>query len=54
MSFAVISVLATLTLVLALNWSRLREMGWELAGRMLLVWLGILAGLGVILRLLGF
>jgi hypothetical protein len=54
MSFAVISVLATLALVLALNWSRLREMGWERAGRMLLIWLGIFAGLGVVLRLLGY
>jgi|LakMenEpi03Aug12_release.lakeMendotaPanAssembly.Ray.scaffolds.fasta_scaffold5496722_1 hypothetical protein len=49
-----ISVLATLVLLMALNWQSLRAMGWERVTRMLLIWLGIIAGLGVLLRLLGF
>ena len=54
MSLAIIGVLATLLLVLALNWSRFRAMGWERVARMLLIWFGIIAGLGVALRLLGY
>lgn len=54
MSFAIVSVLATLLVLLALNWQRLREMGWSQAARMLLIWLAIIAGLGAVLRLLGY
>lgn len=54
MSFAIISVLASLALILALNWDRFRTMGWERVGRMLLIWFAIIAGLGVVLRLLGY
>lgn len=54
MTFAIISVMATLGLVLALNWDRFRSMGWDRVGRMLLIWLAIIVGLGVALRLLGY
>ncbi len=49
-----ITVFASLVLLLVLNWQSLRAMGWERVTRMLLIWLGIIAGLGVILRLLGY
>lgn len=54
MILAFVSVAATLALLLALNWERLRAMGWTQATRMLLIWFGIIAGLGVVLRLLGY
>lgn len=54
MSFAIVGVLATLLVVLALNWPRFRAMGWSQVGRMLLIWLGIIVGLGLVLRLLGY
>jgi hypothetical protein len=54
MTFAIISVLASLGLILALNWERFRSMGWERVGRMVLIWLAIIVGLGVALRLLGY
>jgi hypothetical protein len=54
MTFAVISVLASLGLILALNWQRFRTMGWDRVTRMLLIWLAIIVGLGFTLRLLGF
>jgi hypothetical protein len=54
MTFAIISVLASLGLVLALNWQRFQAMGWGWVVRMLLIWLAIIVGLGALLRLLGF
>lgn len=53
MTFAIISVLASLGLILALNWEHFRAMGWDRVARMLLIWLGIIVGLGVLLRLFG-
>ncbi|MFN7397862.1 MAG: hypothetical protein ACK5SX_02070, partial [Sandaracinobacter sp.] len=52
-TFAIISVLASLGLILALNWEHFRAMGWDRVARMLLIWLGIIVGLGVLLRLFG-
>jgi hypothetical protein len=54
MTFAVISVLASLALLLALNWNRFKEMGGQAVGRMLLIWLAIIVGLGLLLRFAGF
>jgi hypothetical protein len=54
MTFAFISVLASLALILALNWQRFRAMGWDRVLRMMLIWLAIIVGLGVALRLLGY
>ena len=54
MTFAFISVAATLLLLLALNWQRFRAMGAQTVTRMLLVWAAIILGLGLALRLLGF
>lgn len=54
MTFAFISVLASLALVLALNWQRFSAMGWGRVLKMLLIWLAIIVGLGVLLRLLGY
>jgi hypothetical protein len=54
MTFAVLSVLATLIMVLALNRERFRAMGSQTVAKMLLIWAAIIIGLGVTLRLLGF
>lgn len=54
MTFVIISVLASLFLLLALNWQRFQAMGWPRVTRMLLIWAAIILGLGVALRLLGF
>lgn len=54
MTMALISVLATLALVLALNWSRFREMGSGTVIRMALIWAVIIVALFLLVRLLGF
>ncbi len=54
MTFAFISVLASLGLILVLNLDRFRALGWARVGRMLLIWLAIIISLGIFLRLLGF
>jgi hypothetical protein len=54
MILAFLSVLATLVVLLALNWDRMRALGWERVTRMLLIWFAIIAGLGILLRLLGY
>lgn len=54
MTFAFISVAASLALLLALNWQRFRAMGWQSVTKMLLVWAAIILALGLGLRLLGF
>ncbi len=54
MTFAIISVLASLLLILALNWDRFRAMGGQAVGKMVLAWLAIIVGLGLLLRLLGY
>jgi hypothetical protein len=53
MTFAIISVLASLGLILALNMDRFRALGWARVGRMILAWLAIIIGLGIVLRLFG-
>jgi hypothetical protein len=54
MTMALISVLATLALVLALNWNRFREMGSGTIIRMALIWAVIFVALFLGVRLLGF
>jgi len=54
MMLQLLGVLATLVVIIALNRDYLRSIGWERAARMLLIWLGIIAGLGVLLRILGY
>jgi hypothetical protein len=54
LTFAFISVAASLLLLLALNWQRFRAMGGQSVTRMLLIWVAIILGLGLGLRLLGF
>jgi hypothetical protein len=54
MTFALISTLATLSLLLALNWNNFQRMGWGNVARMLLIWGVIITGLALALRLFGF
>jgi len=54
MIFGLVSVIATLVLILALNWSRFQEMGSGNVIRMVLIWGAIIAGMVLALRLLGF
>jgi len=54
MTFAFVSVAASLLLLLALNWQRFRAMGGQTVTRLLLIWATIILGLGLVLRLLGF
>lgn len=54
MTFALVSVLATLALVLALNWSRFRQLGSGQILRMVLIWGVLIAALFLILRQLGY
>jgi hypothetical protein len=53
MTLALVSLLATLGLLLALNWNRFAEMGWGNVARMLLIWGVIITALVLLLRLLG-
>lgn len=54
MTLALISLLATLALLLALNWARFAEMGWGKVVRMLLIWGVIITAMVLALRLFGF
>ena len=54
MTMALISVLATLALVLALNWNRFRALGSGRILRMLLIWAVVFVALFLVVRLLGF
>jgi hypothetical protein len=54
MTFALVSLVATLALILALNWGMFERVGWGRTLRMLLIWGVILAGGVLLLRLLGF
>ncbi len=54
MTMALITVLATLALVLSLNWNRFREMGSGNVLRMALIWAVIIVALFLAVRLLGF
>jgi hypothetical protein len=54
MTFALVSLLATLTLILALNWNGFARMGWGNVVRMLLIWGAIITALVLVLRLFGF
>lgn len=53
MSVGFVYALLALVLIVALNWRRFEAMGWPSALRMLLVWGAIIAGLVLLLRLLG-
>lgn len=53
MSFGFIYALLALVLILALNWQRFQAMGWPNAIRMLLIWGAVIAGLVLVIRLLG-
>lgn len=54
MTMALISVLATLALVLALNWNRFQALGSGAILRMALIWAVIFVALFLAVRLLGF
>jgi hypothetical protein len=54
MTFALVSLLATLALILALNWGRFQEIGFGNVIRMLLIWGAIITGLVLVLQLLGY
>lgn len=54
MTFALVSLLATLALILALNWRRFREMETGAIVRIALIWAVIIVALFLIVRLLGF
>lgn len=54
MTFALVSLLASLGLILAFNWNRFAELGLGNVVRMLLIWGAIITGLVLALRLLGF
>jgi len=53
MIFGLVSLIATLVLVLALNWNRFTEMGAGNVVRLALIWGAIIAGMALLLRLLG-
>lgn len=53
MTFGLVSLIATLVLILALNWSRFQEMGSGNIIRLSLIWAAIMAGMVLALRLLG-
>ena len=54
MTMALISVLATLAIVLALNWQRFQAMGSGAVLRMVLIWAVVFVALFLAVRLLGF
>ncbi|WP_374388360.1 hypothetical protein [Sandaracinobacter sp.] len=54
MTFAIVSLLATLALILALNWRRLNTLGSAKVAQMLGIWTAIILGLVLILKYLGY
>lgn len=52
--FAVVSVVATLVVVLALNWRRLSVIGAAGLIRLALIWAAIILGLMLVVQLFGF
>jgi hypothetical protein len=54
MSFAIFSLLATLALILALNWRRLNALGAMNVTRMLGIWAAVILALVLILNYLGY
>ena len=54
MTFAIVSVIASLALILALNWQRLNDLGASTVSRWLAIWTGIIGGLFLLLRWLGY
>lgn len=54
MIFGLVSLIATLVLILALNWRRFQEMGSGNVVRLSLIWAAIITGMVLALRLLGF
>lgn len=53
MTFALISVLAALALLLALNWNQFKGMGAARVLRLVIIWGVIIAGLTLAVKLLG-
>jgi hypothetical protein len=54
MTFALVSLLASLALILALNWRRLNALGPTKVAQMLGIWTAIILGLVLILKYLGY
>jgi hypothetical protein len=54
MIFGLVSVIATLVLILALNWGRFQAMGTGNVIRLAFIWAAIITGMVLALRLLGF
>lgn len=53
MTFGLVALLASLTLILVLNWERFQQMGAGRVIRLLLIWGAIITGLVLLVRLLG-
>lgn len=53
MTLAIISVAASLALVLVLNWKRFNALGATAVTRMLFAWTAVILGLAVLVRFLG-
>lgn len=54
MTFAFVSVLASLILLVALNWQRLNALGPARVAQMLGIWTAIIIGLVLLVKFLGF
>jgi hypothetical protein len=54
MMFAIVGVLASLALILALNWERFNSLGSETVTKMLVTWTGIIVALVLVAKLFGY
>ena len=54
MSFALVSVITSLALILALNWQRLNALGAPTVTRWLAIWTAIIGGVFLLVRWLGY
>ena len=54
MTFAIVSLIATLALILALNWQRLNALGAAKVTQWLAIWTAIIGGVFLLVRLLGY
>lgn len=52
--FGLVGILATLIVVLTLNWNRFRAMDPAALVRMVVIWTVVIAALFVLLRILGY
>ncbi len=53
MIFGLVSLVAALVLIIALNWSRFQEMGSGQVLRLALIWAAIITAMVLVLRLFG-